>query len=296
MIPRIIIIFEQKNMALLIADSGSTKTSWAYKSELKEHIFETSGLNPAQKADEEISSILLSELLPKLPNRDIEALFFYGAGCGAREKAERIQKILHKVLPSTAVTLKTDIEGAGRSLFPNQTGIAVISGTGSSAGFIEDGKLVDIMPSKVYPEGDLGSGCHIGSLVLSDYFEGKTPDMVKEAIELNLSSGYDRLLVQFQNPDTSKAITAKVMRDVSSLAGSEYLHQRAYQSVQLLLEQLVKHFREALNQFPVKLMGSTAFYFGSVFREVFGASMIGIEEILQNPIQALIAFHTANNG
>jgi len=279
-------------MNILIADSGATKTSWASLLGNDVSIIQTQGLNPVLKVDSEIETIIFDELLPKIPSKDVNQLWFYGAGCKKWKNSERIYFLLKEAFPKSEIKVKTDIEGAGLALFGNEDGIIVISGTGSSAGFMHKGELVDIMPSKAYPEGDFGSGCHIGALVLSDYYSGDSPDFINEVIDSQRTLSHDELFIQFQNPEKSKQIAARVMQDIGSYSTSDYLKEKANHSFEMLIEQLIKHFGEGLEQFPVKVNGSTAFHFDEVFRMAFKHNGITINEIHQNPIQRLINYHS----
>ena len=117
-------------MRLLIADSGATKTSWTIIDREKEEDFGTAGLNPVFKSDTEIESIIFDELLPLLSIKDLDQLYFYGAGCRQWDQAERVEKFLKEAFPKSEIHVKTDIEGAGLSLFGDESGFIVISGTG----------------------------------------------------------------------------------------------------------------------------------------------------------------------
>ena len=278
-------------MRLLIADSGATKTSWILVDGDKEQQINTSGLNPVFRADTEIEAIIFDELLPQLSNKHIDQLYFYGAGCRQWDQAERVEKFLKEAFPNSGIEIKTDIEGAGLSLFGDESGFIVISGTGSSAGFMHEGKLVDLMSSKAYPEGDYGSGCNIGALVLGDYFKGEAPDFIKEVIEENKKLDDEALFLQFQDSTKSKQIGAKVMRDVSGFIDTEYLKAKAQVTIKVLLNKLEDHFKEGLKQYPVKLTGTTAFHFETTFREIFKANGIDIKDVRQNPIEGLKKYH-----
>lgn len=278
-------------MRILIADSGATKTSWAIGSGDEFSIIHTSGMNPSNKTDHELEAVVLEELFPQLLDENFDKLHFYGAGCKAREQSERVEIILKEAFSEAFISVKTDIEAAGLSLFGKEEGIVVISGTGSSAGLMKKGELMDIMDSKAYPEGDYGSGSHIGGLVLQDYFEDKVPQEIKTAIEEHGNESFKERFLLFQDSGTSKQIAAKAMRDVAEFKNSEYLKDKAEISIRLLLEQLNNHFAKGLSQIPVKLIGSTAFYFKEVFRSICSEEGIEIVDIQQNPIEELIKYH-----
>lgn len=282
-------------MRILIADSGATKTTWASVANNEHSIISTFGMNPLLKADVELEAILFDELFSQLSSKEFDQIWFYGAGCREWKNSDRVMSLLKEAFPKSDIKLKTDVEGAGLSSFGDGTGIVVISGTGSSAGFMKNGEMMDIMYSRAYPEGDFGSGCHIGALVLRDYFDGDAPDFIKEVIKNNHSLSFDQLFLQFQDPNKSKQIAAKAMRDVAIYKDTDYLKDKAIVTIETLLEQLRNHFKEGLTEFPIKLIGSTAYHFQTVFRKVFHDASIEILDIQQNPIQGLIAYHSLEN-
>ena len=72
---------------ILIADSGSTKTDWCLveHGEVLQQIF-TKGTNPFFQSEEEISNEIATALLPQLQASELDAVYFYGAGCAFPDK------------------------------------------------------------------------------------------------------------------------------------------------------------------------------------------------------------------
>jgi hypothetical protein len=284
-------------MSILIADSGATSTMWAIIDGTKEQVVQTSGMNPALKVDAELESVVYDELMALISIGKINSVYFYGAGCGDWSIAERIKKLLSEAFSGRKISVKTDLEGAGVSQFGRKMGIIAISGTGSSCGFMDAGTLVDSMPSKAYPEGDFGSGAHIGALILKDFFADESPISIRELIESNRRLTIDELFVQFQDPQKSKMIASKVLKDLATSEDferpmhQEYIKRVVIQSLELFFNQMKKHFGNALVQLPIRFIGSTAFTFEAHFREYFKQKGILIDEISQNPIRGLIKHH-----
>ncbi|HSY76816.1 MAG TPA: ATPase, partial [Bacteroidia bacterium] len=81
---------------LLIADSGSTKTSWRLADENKKiYHFLTDGLNPFFKSQGEIVEEIKSDLIPHFPqDAKVSQIYFYGAGCSSTNKCEMIKEAL----------------------------------------------------------------------------------------------------------------------------------------------------------------------------------------------------------
>lgn len=287
-------------MSILVADGGATKTAWVLISEedeIEDVVIKTSGMNPRLKIDSEIESVIFDELKPQIGSARITELFFYGSGCRFWADAERMRFLLSEAFNTTDIKILTDIQGAGRAVFGEEEGIVVISGTGSSAGLIRGGWLVDIMSSKAYPEGDFGSGCHIGSLILRDYFTNQCPEEIKELLDRERKLSFDDLFIQFQDQVKSKQIAAKAMRDIAGANTQNpetkaYIEQTAVTSIRMLLNLMLSHFGNGtLSSTPIRFVGSTAVHFESVFRKVFTSANLEIASIEQSPVKGLIGFH-----
>ena len=65
----------------IIADSGSTKTQWCVvDAQGGATSYYTSGINAVMMTSEQIKAVLTDEYTG--PKEGIEAVYFYGAGCG----------------------------------------------------------------------------------------------------------------------------------------------------------------------------------------------------------------------
>lgn len=84
---------------ILIADSGSTKTDWCVVENgvLLQQIF-TKGTNPFFQSEEEISNEIATALLPQLKTSELDAVYFYGAGCGFPDKISMVHRAITKHL------------------------------------------------------------------------------------------------------------------------------------------------------------------------------------------------------
>ena len=126
---------------ILIADSGSTKTDWCVVENgvLLQQIF-TKGTNPFFQSEEEISNEIATALLPQLKTSELDAVYFYGAGCGFPDKISMVHRAITKHLSvKNEVEVNTDMLAAARGLCGHDSGIACIMGTGSNSCYY-DGK------------------------------------------------------------------------------------------------------------------------------------------------------------
>ena len=84
-------------MPILIADSGSTKTDWAFiKEDQKPFFLRTQGLNPHFTAKDVFYKVLEKEVLPHIHGNINVEIFFYGAGCGIQPNREAIDALFRE--------------------------------------------------------------------------------------------------------------------------------------------------------------------------------------------------------
>src|SRR5664279_1222514 len=162
-------------MAILIADSGSTKAEWCFLSNGRKKIVETQGASPYFLNEQQMIDMLRKELVPGLKERIPDKVFFYGTGCAAAANRAIVKRAIHKIFPKAGVEVEHDLTGAARALCGKNKGIVAILGTGSNSGYYNGKKIVVNSPGLGYVLGDEGSGAYLGKKVLQ-YFLYKTFD------------------------------------------------------------------------------------------------------------------------
>ena len=98
--------------SVLIADSGSTKTDWAFMGRR----VQTQGINPFHQDEDTIRRILKDELLPQLTSdiRHLMSILFYGSGVRP-ELEKKMQRLLQEAFPQAEhVEAHGDLLGAAR--------------------------------------------------------------------------------------------------------------------------------------------------------------------------------------
>ena len=105
--------------SVLIADSGSTKTDWAFMGKR----VQTQGINPFHQDEDTIRSILKEELLPTFNFQlsPLNSIEFYGSGVRP-ELEEKMQRLLQEVFPQAEhIEAHGDLLGAARALCGHHT-------------------------------------------------------------------------------------------------------------------------------------------------------------------------------
>ena len=109
---------------ILIADSGSTKTSWklADNAGIKAEVT-TLGMNPFFRTTDDIIAEFEKTVFP-VAGDAVTHVWFYGAGVVNAEKGGIIKRALLHFYPDAAVDTQSDLLGACRALHGKNKGIA----------------------------------------------------------------------------------------------------------------------------------------------------------------------------
>ena len=130
---------------ILIADGGSTKCDWAVVDNTIATIvkqFQTEGLNPFVRTEEDMLSLLKTEVAPQISTYNIDRVFFYGAGV-TPEKSGYMASLLATIFATADITATSDMDGAARGTVADGDGIVAILGTGSNTTAYTSGKPTD---------------------------------------------------------------------------------------------------------------------------------------------------------
>ncbi len=287
-----------KNMLLLLADSGSTKTEWALADTSAPATplparFLTSGLNPCLMSDADISSILTSEVVPQLQGHDIHGLRFYGAGCRP-DQIPRMKHLLGAALGISSVDVWSDLLGAAHALCRHSSGIVAILGTGSGSALYDGQTFVDQTPSLGYVLGDEGSGAVLGRELLSDVFKQQLPQHILAAFHAEYGLSVGEVIEQVYRLPAPNRYLAHFAHFLSRHREDAAIREFLIRHFRLFFSRNVKNYGQPA--LPVHFVGSIA----AVFEEEVRASAVlegfSVGTILRTPLDGLIDFYRTSQG
>ena len=247
---------------ILIADSGSTKTDWCVVENgvLLQQIF-TKGTNPFFQSEEEISNEIATALLPQLKTSELDAVYFYGAGCGFPDKISMVHRAITKHLSvKNEVEVNTDMLAAARGLCGHDSGIACIMGTGL-------GKLLvgDILKNQMTPE-------------LKEKF--------LKQFDLTPADIIDRV---YRKPFPNRFL-ASLSPFLAQNLGEPCVRALVLNSFKAFLKRNVMQYEDYQHQ-KVHFIGSVAFYYKEVLAEAAKEMGIQLGAIIKSPMEGLIKYH-----
>jgi len=279
---------------ILLVESGATKANWALLSNnicvFKE---KSPGLNPYFLTDQEMTDQFIS-IREKLP-KEIHQIYFYSTGCGAEDQKKRIGNLLDNVFqPVNSALVDTDIIAAARSIGPHSSGLVGILGTGSNACLIKNGEIDSSAGGFGFILGDEGSGAALGLLLITGWLKNELPLDIQTLVNTDLHLDTAEIFqAVYKNPFPS--------RYLASLAPFFFKHKELPWIMDKVKEQFdwfVKRYFLTLieenHSVKVYLIGSVAYFFSDIMKEVLLDHHLELGDIVKDPMDGLIAFHSHN--
>jgi N-acetylglucosamine kinase-like BadF-type ATPase len=275
---------------ILIADSGSTKTIWKCTDGAGNVLSaQTGGINPYYN-DYEYIAKEISDARSQLASVRAEEIYFYGAGCSTVEQKEKVIRGLQKQFGSPVVSVNTDLLGAARALFQEDSGIVCILGTGSGS-CIYDGKdIVRSIPSLGFILGDEGSGAYLGKQFVRDFLREDMPEDLMELVDEELGITKEEVLQHVKQEALPSRYLAQFSKFIFEKLDHRYMHDLVFRSFKEFMEEYVIRY-ENFRGYKIGFIGSVAVQYQNILKEVMEEYQLPLGRIETNPIDGLVEYH-----
>ena len=279
----------------LVVDSGSTKTDWGFFSTLYDvKTVKTQGINPCHQSEDEIRTIISSELLPNTQNIDLAAVtevYYYGAGCATQSICAQMAGILSEFFKSAAITVDSDMLGAARALCGRTEGVACVQGTGSNSCLYNGKEIVDQVPSLGYILGDEGSSAALGRRLIGDCLKRQLPEAVSREFLERYSLTKESIIESVYRKPLPNRFIAGFAPFVYDKRAVPEVHKLIIQCFQEFFTRNVISYHKPW--MPVHFVGSLADNFADELRETADSLGMTIGKIEISPMSGLVDYHSS---
>lgn len=280
-------------MAILIADSGSTKTDWICLTGSDESMqieIQTVGLNPFHVSDNEIRGVLAHDVLPQLGDTKVDAVYFYGSG--VRPEVEgRVEGLLRESFPDTqTVEAHSDLLGACRALCGDKAGIACILGTGANSCVYDGRQVVHNTPALGYILGDEGSGAVLGKHLLHDLYTGVLPHNLRITFEKEMGLELSEIINKVYREPQANRFLASLSEFIHRHLDEEGIRQLVYNTFSDFVNYHISRYGR--RDLPLSFVGSIAYYYQEQLQLIVQMLGYPMGTILKSPLQGLVAYHS----
>ena len=275
----------------LVADVGSTKADWIFHHpELGTHEVAGVGVNPNLHTDAEMRTVLEAVCPEEVPQGKVSFVHYYGTGIWDRSRAQRLHDILHLNYPTAEIEVHHDLLGAARAACGDEEGVACILGTGSNTCLYDGVKVRDNVTNLGWLLGDEGSGVDLGKRLIRAYSYRELLPETREHFEDH--TGYNKTSIgnALYGPGNPNRFLASFSPFIH-----ENLHRACIRGIVVdsfgeFLERHVLKYERA-RDLPINFIGSIAYHYQDILREVCAAKGLQCGTIAKKPIEALKDYH-----
>lgn len=282
----------------IITDSGSTKCDWIAIDDNGIQLFEkvrTKGLNPATLTPGDLMGRIQESEKLMQHKKEIEHIFFYGAGCGTDGPTLALKQVLEKLFPNAEVKVAEDTLAAiFATVNNNEPAVVCILGTGSNCTYYNGSGIEQRVKSLGYMLMDDASGNYFGKQMIRDYFFKKMPESLRVSMAERYNMDEDFIkynLYKQPNPNTYLATFAEFLFLNKDLKYSTDLIKKG---IRVFAENMIMQFKEELKTAPVHFAGSIAYYAQDEINEVAQEMGFNVGNFVRRPIEGLVSYHAKN--
>ncbi|MEZ5103536.1 MAG: ATPase [Draconibacterium sp.] len=274
----------------LIADSGSTKTSWCFIDDNKNtSFFSTTGINPFFRSSKDIETEL-REKLKELFEKDIQQIIFYGAGIINEEKGNIVKSALKTIFSNSNIEAHSDLLAAAHATLGKSKGIASILGTGSNSCFYNGNKITEHIPPLGFILGDEGSGAVLGRKLLGDYLKTIMPLPLREKFEARFQFSYSEFMDGVYRKERPNLFLANLVPFIKENISERYCEELIKTSFNEFVKRNISNYYN-FQEVPLSFVGSVAFYFQEQLKSVLRENNLRLGIILKEPLNGLVNYY-----
>lgn len=279
---------------ILIADCGSTKIDWCLLNgkEKVAQIF-TTGMNAILLTQQEMTECIHNELMPHLASyKEVDQIFYYGAGIINDEIRQHVVNALKANLPDVqSIEVNSDLLAAARALCQRQPGVACIMGTGSNSCYYDGERVVDNVSPLGYILGDEGSGAVLGKRLVGDVLKKQLPEPLCEEFLKTYDLDRNKIITAVYRQPAPNRFLAQFGPFLAKHIDDPAIHNLVLTSFKDFFVRNVASYK-GYKELPCNFVGSVAHYFEPVLREAAQALGITIGNIIKNPMEGLVKYHS----
>ena len=276
---------------ILIAESGSTKTDWVLVNDNKEiTMFKTMGFNPFFHSSEFIAEEIQNNKEFYEASKNVDKLYFYGAGCSSDEMNNIVKLGLNKIYPNSAVIVDHDLLACALSTYQGEPSISCILGTGSNSCYFDGNVLREEVPAIAYVLGDEGSGSFYGKKLLRDYLYNQLPESISKDFESQFGNAKADIFENVYMKPHANVYLASFMKFINR----HYHHEYVVNMIQHGMNEFMKiHVCCYPEHKSVKthFIGSISKIFERELIQAAKNNGVILGEIIQKPVDNLVNYH-----
>ena len=198
-------------------------------------------------------------------------------------------QLMNEELSPKTTEVHSDLMAAARALCQHEPGMACILGTGANSCLYDGEHIIQNTPALGYILGDEGSGSVLGRLFLNAIF--KNPALVgvrDEFLKVNKMELKDIIQKVYREPMVNRWLASLSPFIMNHLDNPSVREIVVYNFREFFRKNIVPYNRPDLQ---VHFVGSMAHHYREQLEEAAKAEGFKLGNILQSPMEGLLAYH-----
>lgn len=275
---------------LLLAESGSSKTSWRIIDGVVIDSVETKGINPFFATKDFIMNELEGSKLLDYQYK-ITKLIFFGSGCSHEDRNNYLRNIFQLFFSNAAeVEVEHDMLAACIALFGKQSGIACIIGTGSNSCVYQDARITQNVSALGYILGDEASGSYIGKEIVRNFIYKTLPSEIYQFVESEYRLNKEDIFDAVYKKELPNRFLASFSKVASQYRDHSFIQDVLHQGFDQFIRYHIICYPESFN-LPIGFVGSIASVFERELKSAMAKHSLTVNRIDSNPVEALVKFY-----
>ncbi|RZK81887.1 MAG: N-acetylglucosamine kinase [Pedobacter sp.] len=257
--------------------------------------FSTQGINPYFLNANDIYKIFSKKKELAAFADEVKEIYFFGAGCSSPDKIEVISNGISSYFTKAYVSVEHDLLGSAYATCGDEEGLTCILGTGSNISYYDGKDVHDGAHGLGYILGDEGSGTFFGRKLITSYLYNKMPaDLASEFKE---EFGIDKEMVVtnvYQKP-AANIFLASISKFMAQRTKHPFIQEILRNGFQEFVDTNVKDFAN-YKKLNCHFVGSIAYYYQDVLKEVCQKNQVKVGKIYQKPIEGIFNYILKKEG
>ncbi|WP_316746757.1 N-acetylglucosamine kinase [Pedobacter gandavensis] len=280
---------------ILVADSGSSKTDWMGYTPEATISFSTQGINPYFLNAHDIFKLFSKKKEIAAYAEQVKEIYFFGAGCSSPDKVEVISNGISSFFTQAYVSVEHDLIGSAYATCGDQEGLTCILGTGSNISYYDGQTVHPGRHGLGYVLGDEGSGTFFGRKMITGYLYGTMPAELRVAFAKAYPVDKETVVTNLYQKPSPNTYLASISRFMADHTDHPYIIQILRDGFQEFVDSNVKDYAN-YKTLDCHFVGSIAFYYQDILREICAKNQVHVGKIYQKPITGIFNYILRKEG
>jgi glucosamine kinase len=280
---------------ILVADSGSSKTDWLGYTNGETVSFSTKGINPYFLNANDIFKVISKNKEIQGFADAVSEIYFYGAGCSSPDKHEVVSNGLSLFFRNAYISVDSDLVGSAYATCGHAQGLSCVLGTGSNISYFDGHALHPGKHGLGYVLGDEGSGSYFGRKLVTSYLYGLMPTTLADTFAREHQITKESVITSVYQKPFPNIYLASISRFMANHHEHPFISNLLRTGFQEFVDTNIKDYCE-YKTLDCHFVGSIAFYYQDILREVCEKNEVRVGTILQKPIAGLYRYVLKKEG